>query len=112
VGKSNRPRLKYRCFGTPAVIVFFVISGFCIQLPFIGKEKLARPYKGETSTRRAFGVEGASCGGNGAAIFRAFVVIKLAVGGFDKFGGSAAVFRVNGDADADAHGRLCGVEQF
>jgi peptidoglycan/LPS O-acetylase OafA/YrhL len=28
-------------FGTPAVIVFFVISGFCIHIPFIGKEKLA-----------------------------------------------------------------------
>jgi peptidoglycan/LPS O-acetylase OafA/YrhL len=28
-------------FGTPAVIVFFVISGFCIHLPFIGNEKLA-----------------------------------------------------------------------
>src|SRR5260370_41307984 len=25
-------------FGTPAVIVFFVISGFCIHLPFIGSE--------------------------------------------------------------------------
>jgi peptidoglycan/LPS O-acetylase OafA/YrhL len=28
-------------FGTPAVIVFFVISGFCIHLPFIGTTKLA-----------------------------------------------------------------------
>jgi peptidoglycan/LPS O-acetylase OafA/YrhL len=28
-------------FGTPAVIVFFVISGFCIHLPFIGTEKVA-----------------------------------------------------------------------
>jgi peptidoglycan/LPS O-acetylase OafA/YrhL len=28
-------------FGTPAVIVFFVISGFCIHLPFIGNAKLA-----------------------------------------------------------------------
>lgn len=28
-------------FGTPAVIVFFVISGFCIHLPFCGDKKLA-----------------------------------------------------------------------
>jgi peptidoglycan/LPS O-acetylase OafA/YrhL len=28
-------------FGTPAVIVFFVISGFCIHLPFRGDKKLA-----------------------------------------------------------------------
>ena len=28
-------------FGTPAVIVFFVISGFCIHLPFRGEKKLA-----------------------------------------------------------------------
>lgn len=28
-------------FGTPAVIVFFVISGFCIHLPFHGDAKLA-----------------------------------------------------------------------
>jgi peptidoglycan/LPS O-acetylase OafA/YrhL len=28
-------------FGTPAVIVFFVISGFCIHIPFIGNKKLA-----------------------------------------------------------------------
>jgi peptidoglycan/LPS O-acetylase OafA/YrhL len=28
-------------FGTPAVIVFFVISGFCIHIPFIGDKKLA-----------------------------------------------------------------------
>ena len=28
-------------FGTPAVIVFFVISGFCIHLPFRGDAKLA-----------------------------------------------------------------------
>jgi peptidoglycan/LPS O-acetylase OafA/YrhL len=28
-------------FGTPAVIVFFVISGFCIHLPFRGDRKLA-----------------------------------------------------------------------
>src|SRR5271169_5826452 len=27
-------------FGTPAVIVFFVISGFCIHLPFRAKTKL------------------------------------------------------------------------
>jgi peptidoglycan/LPS O-acetylase OafA/YrhL len=27
-------------FGTPAVIVFFVISGFCIHLPFRGTEKI------------------------------------------------------------------------
>jgi peptidoglycan/LPS O-acetylase OafA/YrhL len=27
-------------FGTPAVIVFFVISGFCIHLPFRGERKL------------------------------------------------------------------------
>jgi peptidoglycan/LPS O-acetylase OafA/YrhL len=27
-------------FGTPAVIVFFVISGFCIHLPFLGKTQL------------------------------------------------------------------------
>src|SRR5260370_747785 len=26
-------------FGIPAVIVFFVISGFCIHLPFSGNEK-------------------------------------------------------------------------
>jgi peptidoglycan/LPS O-acetylase OafA/YrhL len=28
-------------FGTPAVIVFFVISGFCIHLPFIGTEEIS-----------------------------------------------------------------------
>jgi peptidoglycan/LPS O-acetylase OafA/YrhL len=28
-------------FGTPAVIVFFVISGFCIHIPFIGDKKMA-----------------------------------------------------------------------
>lgn len=27
-------------FGTPAVIVFFVISGFCIHLPFLGTAKI------------------------------------------------------------------------
>lgn len=27
-------------FGTPAVIVFFVISGFCIHLPFLGRDRL------------------------------------------------------------------------
>ena len=27
-------------FGTPAVIVFFVISGFCIHLPFQGNDKI------------------------------------------------------------------------
>lgn len=27
-------------FGTPAVIVFFVISGFCIHLPFLGRHQL------------------------------------------------------------------------
>ena len=27
-------------FGTPAVIVFFVISGFCIHLPFRGERKM------------------------------------------------------------------------
>ncbi len=27
-------------FGTPAVIVFFVISGFCIHMPFRGSEKI------------------------------------------------------------------------
>ena len=27
-------------FGTPAVIVFFVISGFCIHLPFCGTTKI------------------------------------------------------------------------
>ncbi len=27
-------------FGTPAVIVFFVISGFCIHLPFRGTEEI------------------------------------------------------------------------
>lgn len=30
-------------FGTPAVIVFFVISGFCIHLPFRGKTKIDVP---------------------------------------------------------------------
>jgi peptidoglycan/LPS O-acetylase OafA/YrhL len=28
-------------FGTPAVIVFFVISGFCIHLPFIGADEIS-----------------------------------------------------------------------
>jgi peptidoglycan/LPS O-acetylase OafA/YrhL len=27
-------------FGTPAVIVFFVISGFCIHLPYRGDRKM------------------------------------------------------------------------
>jgi peptidoglycan/LPS O-acetylase OafA/YrhL len=49
-------------FGTPAVIVFFVISGFCIHLPFIGTEKLsiARYYL-RRYTRILIPVAGALC---------------------------------------------------
>jgi peptidoglycan/LPS O-acetylase OafA/YrhL len=36
-------------FGTPAVIVFFIISGFCIHLPFRNNEKL---YAGRYYARR------------------------------------------------------------
>jgi hypothetical protein len=68
---------------------------------------------GKSSTRRhaastggAFGVEGAWRGGSRAAVLGAFVFVELAVGGFDEFGGGAAVFGVDADADADAHGRL------
>ena len=49
-------------FGTPAVIVFFVISGFCIHLPFIGNEKLAvGRYYMRRYTRILIPVAGALC---------------------------------------------------
>ncbi len=49
-------------FGTPAVIVFFVISGFCIHLPFIGNESIsiARYYL-RRYTRILIPVAGALC---------------------------------------------------
>jgi len=49
-------------FGTPAVIVFFVISGFCIHLPFIGNEKLSiGRYYLRRYTRILIPVAGALC---------------------------------------------------
>lgn len=49
-------------FGTPAVIVFFVISGFCIHLPFIGTEKLPiGRYYVRRYTRILIPVAGALC---------------------------------------------------
>jgi peptidoglycan/LPS O-acetylase OafA/YrhL len=49
-------------FGTPAVIVFFVISGFCIHLPFLGNEKLAvGRYYLRRYTRILIPVAGALC---------------------------------------------------
>lgn len=49
-------------FATPAVIVFFVISGFCIHLPFIGSEKLAvGRYYLRRYTRILIPVAGALC---------------------------------------------------
>src|SRR6266404_1020986 len=49
-------------FATPAVIVFFVISGFCIHLPFIGNEKLAiGRYYLRRYTRILIPVAGALC---------------------------------------------------
>jgi peptidoglycan/LPS O-acetylase OafA/YrhL len=49
-------------FGTPAVIVFFVISGFCIHLPFQGEKKLAvGRYYLRRYTRILIPVAGALC---------------------------------------------------
>lgn len=49
-------------FGTPAVIVFFVISGFCIHLPFRGDKKLAvGRYYVRRYTRILIPVGGALC---------------------------------------------------
>lgn len=49
-------------FGTPAVIVFFVISGFCIHLPFIGDKKLSIwRYYLRRYTRILIPVAGALC---------------------------------------------------
>jgi peptidoglycan/LPS O-acetylase OafA/YrhL len=49
-------------FGTPAVIVFFVISGFCIHLPFRGDKKLAvGRYYLRRYTRILIPVAGALC---------------------------------------------------
>jgi peptidoglycan/LPS O-acetylase OafA/YrhL len=49
-------------FGTPAVIVFFVISGFCIHLPFIGNQKLSLwRYYLRRYTRILIPVAGALC---------------------------------------------------
>jgi peptidoglycan/LPS O-acetylase OafA/YrhL len=49
-------------FGTPAVIVFFVISGFCIHLPFIGTQKLSvGRYYLRRYTRILIPVAGALC---------------------------------------------------
>lgn len=49
-------------FGTPAVIVFFVISGFCIHLPFRGDKKLAvGRYYARRYTRILIPVAGALC---------------------------------------------------
>lgn len=49
-------------FGTPAVIVFFVISGFCIHLPFRGEKKFAiGHYYLRRYTRILIPVAGALC---------------------------------------------------
>src|SRR5260370_1171252 len=49
-------------FGTPAVIVFFVISGFCIHLPFIGSETISiGRYYLRRYTRILIPVAGALC---------------------------------------------------
>jgi len=49
-------------FGTPAVIVFFVISGFCIHLPFRGDKKLpVGRYYLRRYTRILIPVAGALC---------------------------------------------------
>jgi len=49
-------------FGTPAVIGFFIISGFCIHLPFIGNQKLAiGRYYLRRYTRILIPVAGALC---------------------------------------------------
>jgi peptidoglycan/LPS O-acetylase OafA/YrhL len=49
-------------FGTPAVIVFFVISGFCIHLPFIGTETISiGRYYLRRYTRILIPVVGALC---------------------------------------------------
>jgi len=49
-------------FGTPAVIVFFVISGFCIHLPFIGTQPLSvGRYYLRRYTRILIPVAGALC---------------------------------------------------
>jgi peptidoglycan/LPS O-acetylase OafA/YrhL len=49
-------------FGTPAVIVFFVVSGFCIHLPFRGDKKLAiGRYYLRRYTRILIPVAGALC---------------------------------------------------
>lgn len=49
-------------FGTPAVIVFFAISGFCIHLPFRGDKKLAvGRYYMRRYTRILIPVAGALC---------------------------------------------------
>jgi peptidoglycan/LPS O-acetylase OafA/YrhL len=49
-------------FGTPAVIVFFVISGFCIHLPFRGERKLEiGRYYLRRYTRILIPVAGALC---------------------------------------------------
>lgn len=49
-------------FGTPAVIVFFVISGFCIHLPFRGDKRLAvGRYYLRRYTRILIPVAGALC---------------------------------------------------
>ena len=49
-------------FATPAVIVFFVISGFCIHLPFIGDKKLSIwRYYLRRYTRILIPVAGALC---------------------------------------------------
>ncbi len=49
-------------FGTPAVIVFFVISGFCIHLPFRGDKKLdVSRYYLRRYTRILIPVAGALC---------------------------------------------------
>jgi peptidoglycan/LPS O-acetylase OafA/YrhL len=49
-------------FGTPAVIVFFVISGFCIHLPFRGDAKLnVGKYYVRRYTRILIPVAGAVC---------------------------------------------------
>lgn len=49
-------------FGTPAVIVFFVISGFCIHLPFLGDKTLdVGRYFLHRYTRILIPVAGALC---------------------------------------------------
>jgi hypothetical protein len=72
------------------------------RLRFLGTKRFFYP----DSASGLFCVEGAKCGGNGAAVVGVLVFVGLAVGGFDEFVGGAAVFGVDAEADADADGWL------